>query len=367
MRELRPQGIPALLFMTAILVGEVGVVLQLNFNVIKEEGAVMTSFLQTALGTLLLWIVVWAVPGLRQPDLRVGWPQWWRATAIGASSVMSLVAGREAMTTMPYGTVVSLAFVFGPMAAAGFRIIRARMWRALAWPALAAASVYLLVDGLQSGDLKGIMLIGVVAVAYHVYATTTSALSKEELNTVATMARLPTVIFLTAMLFLTPEGPTALAHVSLQAWWVCTLSGAVGVVALLLVNWAWARGMSVSTHAGTKPFDNLVALLESLFFGQSPTQANWIGAGLVIVSEVGVTRAQVPDRKEPSMFSMWMDDLPARIARYWTRVTRWMHDLLARIAWYRKRVTRWMHGIPARIAPYRTRVTRVWRRDRPKG
>lgn len=311
-----PQGKLAALVVAALVIGETGVILQLFFNVIKEEGAIMTSFLQTVVGTALLWCVV-------RPNLKAGWPLWWRSLAIGGSSVLSLVAAREAMTLVPYGTITCLAFVFGPMAAASFRIIRARMMRALIWPLLAAASVFLLVDGLGSGDLVGFGLIVLVALAYHVYATTTSGLQRDEVNTVATLARLPTVLLLTGMLF-SAEEPEALLHVSGEAWWVCSVSGAVGVVALLMINAAWKRGLTVTTHASVMPADNGLAMVDGMIAGQFPSLANWLGAGLVIIAEVGATRARIPDRKQPPKFSMWLDGLPGKIKR-------WLDSLLAKI------------------------------------
>jgi hypothetical protein len=302
-----PQGKLAALVITALVVGETGVVLQLYFNVIKQEGAIMTSFLQTIVGTALLWCVV-------RPKLNAGWPLWWRALAVGGSSVVSLVAAREAMTVVPYGTITCLAFVFGPMAAMSFRIVRARRMKALLWPIMAAASVFLLVDGLGLGDIVGFGLIGLVALAYHVYATTTSGLQREDVNTVATLARLPTVLLLTGMLF-SAEAPGALLDVSAEAWWVCSVSGAVGVVALLMINKAWQRGLTVTTHAGVMPVDNGLAMVDGMLAGQFPSLANWAGAGLVIASEVGATRARIPDGDKPSRFAAFLDGLPARFAR----------------------------------------------------
>ncbi|NDU72279.1 hypothetical protein GWI34_06525 [Actinomadura sp. DSM 109109] len=300
----RPQGRFTILMVAALVIGESGVVLQLFFNVIKVEGAIMTSFLQTVVGTALLWCVV-------RPNLGVEWRLWWRSLAIGGSSVVSLVAAREAMTLVPYGTITCLAFVFGAMLASLFRIYRAQRWKALGWPFLAGASVFLLTDGLGMGDLPGLFLIGLVALAYHVYVTTTSGLQRDEVNTVATLARLPTVILLTVMLF-TAEGPGSLLHVSGQAWWVCSVSGAVGVVALLMINEAWRRGMTATTHAGAMPADNLLAIGDGMLVGQQPTPANLVGAAFVVASEWGLTKARIPDGEKTSRFAAWVDDLPAR-------------------------------------------------------
>ncbi|MEU8305831.1 hypothetical protein AB0C84_19925 [Actinomadura sp. NPDC048955] len=313
-----PQGRLAFLVMAALVVGEIGVVLQLFFNTIKEEGPIMTSFLQTLIGTAVLWVWV-------RPAFRAGWPVWWRALAIGGSSVISLVAARAAMTLVPYGTITCLAFVFGAMAAMTFRIIRAKRKWALVWPLFAAASVFLLVDGLGSGDLVGFGLIGLVAFAYHVYATVTSGLKREEVNTVATLARLPTMILLTGMLF-SAEAPGALLHVSTEAWVICSISGTLGTVALLMINAAWKRGLTVTTHAGVMPVDNGLAMVDGMLAGQFPTLANWAGAGLVIAAEVGVTRARIPDGDKPSKFSTWLDGLPPRIARLMQMCVRYVRS-----------------------------------------
>ncbi|MEV0666436.1 hypothetical protein ACIBI3_20365 [Actinomadura luteofluorescens] len=335
-----PQGRLAALVVAALVIGETGVVLQLFFNVIKEEGAIMTSFLQTVVGTALLWCVV-------RPKLHAGWSLWWRSLAVGGSSVLSLVAAREAMTLVPYGTITCLAFVFGAMAAMTFRIIRARRKWALVWPLLAAASVFLLVDGLGSGDIVGFGLIGLVALAYHVYATTTSGLKREDVNTVATLARLPTVLLLTGMLF-SAEEPGALLHVSGEAWWVCSVSGAVGVVALLMINAAWKRGLTVTTHAGVMPVDNGLAMVDGMLAGQFPSLANWAGAGLVVAAEVGATRARIPDGDKPSKFAAFMDGLPARIARLMSMCVRYVRKTrLARLV--------------------RTCVARVRSKEKPEG
>ncbi|MGI5203992.1 hypothetical protein ACQEU6_20740 [Spirillospora sp. CA-108201] len=171
---------------------------------------------------------------------------------------------------------------------------------------MATGSVFLLVDGLGSGDIAGFGLIALVALAYHVYATTTSGLERDEVNTVATLARLPTVLLLTVML-ISAEEPGALLRVSAEAWWVCSVSGAVGVVALLMINAAWKRGLTVATHASVMPVDNGLAMVDGMIAGQIPTLANWLGAGLVIFAEVGAVRARIPDRKEPPKFSKWLD------------------------------------------------------------
>ncbi|GAA2263063.1 hypothetical protein GCM10010402_18280 [Actinomadura luteofluorescens] len=341
-----PQGKLAAFLVAALVIGETGVILQLFFNVIKEEGPIMTSFLQTVVGTALLWCVV-------RPKLNAGWPLWWRALAVGGSSVVSLVAAREAMTLVPYGTITCLAFVFGPMFAMTFRIGRAAKARTLkrkwtiASPFLAAASVFLLVDGLGSGDLVGFGLIGLVALAYHVYATTTSGLQREDVNTVATLARLPTVLLLTGMLF-SAEAPSALLHVSGQAWWVCSVSGAVGVVALLMINAAWKRGLTVTTHAGVMPVDNGLAMVDGMLAGQFPSLANWFGAGLVVAAEVGATRARIPDGDKPSKFAAFMDGLPPRIARLMSMCVRYVRNTrLARLV--------------------RTCVARVRSKEKPEG
>ncbi|GAA2397488.1 hypothetical protein GCM10010191_00120 [Actinomadura vinacea] len=280
--------IAPMLVLASLSLGQLSNVILLATGVLIEQGSVTTVFLQTAFTTILLWFLV-------RPKRKAGWSLWWRGLLLGSSNAASLVAFREAQSIAPYATVTCTWLVLGPMMAAGYRIVRSQMWRALGWLALTLPGTVLVVDGLKPASITALLWVGVTAVTYHIHVKINSGLPKEDIDTCSTLGKMTNMVVVTVLL-LSVEGSGALLGIDWKALAVCSGAAVLFVGSTLLMNAAWKTGLHVTSHAMLMPAKPALSLLLGMIAGQFLSLANWLGIALVTVAGWGSKRTQIRDQ-----------------------------------------------------------------------
>ena len=249
---------------------------------------IQVAAMRFAMGIPLVLLALWWVRG--------GWPSAasWRANAPrGLLTVASTVLFFTALRRLPFAEALALSY-FGPLLIAVLAALllkerlRADVFGAvllglagvgvIAWDTLSEA------DGL-SGDVVGIA--AAVGSAF-TYALNTVLLRKQAQRDNATSIVL--ILHIVPALITVPIAAADWYVPSVQLWLVFALVAALGVSGHFLLTWAFGRaraGILAIVDYLALPY---AAVVGFVFFGEVPPVAVWVGAGLIVVACLIVTR-----------------------------------------------------------------------------
>ncbi|MGV9565154.1 DMT family transporter [Streptomyces sp. NPDC003480] len=259
--------------------------------------AVAIAFGRAAVGAAALWLWEAVTPrGRSRASIRnYGKPAVRSLLWSGALLAVHWLTFVMALQRAPIGTVL-LGIYLAPLAIAGLahRTLQERVTRGqMASLALAmVGSVFVLQPG-QAGGLDGLTLIAVSAIAY---AGSTLA-SKKALSTVPTVQVATGQLAVAAVLLLPwlavhPKPPSRVDVLAI------TSLGLVYSALALLAYLAFLKRLPVTTAGILLYLEPVSALVAGwIFLGEHPAPLTWLGAGLVLVAGIMVSKQFLSNTK----------------------------------------------------------------------
>jgi hypothetical protein len=278
--------IPIMILVTGMLLGQVSNFVLIKTGFLEEVDAVTAFCVVGIVLSVTLWI--WVRPN----PLKAGWALWWRALIMGPVIVVCGIALDTAFRLLPVATVTALTLVMGAHLSAGFRIaVTGRQGlRDLRWLAGSLCGVLLLFSH-GNATLKGLLLILIWSVAYHLSQIFRSTLPKEDLDTYSALVRPPLVLIMIYLLFFTGEGITGVLGMGWFNFLLCVWVGVSGTIVALISNFAWKKGAGPVSESMLAPLNPALTAVVGTMAGQALPWTACVGIALIALSSIGGARS----------------------------------------------------------------------------